>query len=128
MPKAVKSDTKYDEYTDTAYTFTTHDKLWLLSGAETYQDSGRNNEVIRSNEGCTDSQAYYEVVKARRITTSAYSACKGNSETDEDSRWLRSIYRDNSNRAFSVDYEGDYTYYNVKKDNVAGLSPGFCID
>ena len=122
VPRAVVSDTKYNDYTDTDYTFTTYDKLWLFSGAEVYQDSGSNNEVIRTNEGTP-----YSRTTELNITTSSYAGNKSYNELGSaNTWWLRSPIRSFYNAVYGVDASGDWgrdDAYNA----TLGLAPGFCI-
>ena len=123
VPRAVTSDTKYDDWTDTIYTFTTYDKLWLFSGAEVYQESGNyfNDGAIRHNEGTP-----YSRTTELGITTSSYDAnksyCESNSTYDW---WLRtpsqsqevcSVYDTGKLRSLHASY------------TLSGIAPGFCLN
>lgn len=75
VPKAVRSDTVYDDITGN--NVTTWDKLWLFSGKEIYgassdNDDNRVNRVIRPNEG-----TIYDRIREKNITTSTYAGNKG---------------------------------------------------
>lgn len=121
VPKAVKSDTVYNDVTGN--NVTTYDKLWLLSGAETYVDSGLYDRDIRKNEGTS-----YERIIALDITTSNYSKNEG---YDEDlysapARWLRSAERRYPYYVYEISSSGKLHYINVYSTRY-GLAPGFCL-
>lgn len=126
VPRAVTSDTKYDDYTDTTYTFTTYDKLWLFSGAEVYQDSqdsGSGNEVIRPNEGKP-----YSRMTELGITTSSCAGIIGYEESGSAYYWwLRSHYRRYRSDVYIVLASGDGLGGNGASSTYYGLAPGFCI-
>lgn len=122
VPRAVTSDTKYNDYTDTTYTFTTYDKLWLFSGAEVYQNSGSNNNVIRTNEGTP-----YGRIAELNITTSSYAGNKSYKESGSAYYWwLRSPSRGGSNKVYLVSTSGDWDN-DLAAYATCGLAPGFCI-
>ena len=122
VPKAVVSDTKYNDYTDTTYTFTTYDKLWLFSGKEVYQNSGSNNDVIRANEGTP-----YSRTTELNITTSSYAGNKSYNELGSANYWwLRSPYRGNNYLVYRVYASGDWDGSGASGTGT-GLAPGFCI-
>lgn len=119
VPKAVKSDTVYNDLSGN--NMVTYDKLWLLSGAEAYADSGTNYSAIRPNEG-----APYERVTALGITTIDYSKNAVYHEQGSTERWLRSTHRSSASNVCGVHSSGSW--------NVSGpcsahscLAPGFCL-
>lgn len=122
VPKAVKSDTKYDDLS--SYNVTTYDRLWLFSGKEiyVYVARGSNNAVIRNNEGTLCSRA-----SELGITTDDSVGNKAYNESGSAVwRWLRSPNRGSGSSVYYVNYSGDW--YNVSAgyaDN--GVAPGFCL-
>ncbi len=120
VPKAVKSDTVYNDVSDN--NVVTYDKLWLLSGTEAYMDPLVHNDVIRPNEGTP-----YERVTALNITTSNYFMNRGYMELGSpNSYWLRSINSDSTYNTYYVGYYGDWGIGSVDNANY-GLTPGFCL-
>ena len=123
VPKAVKSDTVYND--TTGNNVTTWDKLWLFSGKEMYVDSGEHNKVIRPNEG-----TIYDRITKQGITTSKYTGNKGyyrdGSYGTVGHWWLRSARRDGRGTAYSVYGSGNWDWDDTG-NGFHVVAPGFVI-
>ena len=130
VPKAVKSDTYYSDYSTENHTFTTYDRLWLFSEAEINTCTHSSSSYVRDNEGLVDGTPYYARTGSLGWTSpsTSYSSRVGYNEAGSSAWWwLRSPSYDNRNRVCGVDYSGySYTYSDAYSTGV-GLAPGFCL-
>lgn len=131
VPKAVKSDTVYNNVT--GRNVTTYDKLWLFSGKELVKDNEENDgsSTIRPNEGERYSrQDIWEITYDTPEQNVAYDE-KGNMV----SYWLRSAYKSSVASYNAVRVRAKESTYTAKigslGNNAAqaeyGLAPGFCL-
>ncbi len=121
VPKAVKSDTVYDD--TSGNNVTTYDKLWLFSGKELYE---KNNlyPIIRDNEGVR-----YQRSEILEITTSNYgSLINYNENGTGDFWWLRTLAYGSFGymNIYHLISNGSYSEYNAS-GTACGLAFGFCL-
>ncbi len=119
VPKAVKSDTEYND--ESGNNVTTYDNLWLFSGKEIYKDGSSGNQ-IRPNEGVA-----YQKAEQLGITPDNYSALVNYMEGGTaHSWWLRSLSHSNGTNVYRIMESGDWATTTAGQYDQS-VSPGFCL-